>query len=137
MSVAEALSPKPGEQILDLCAAPGGKSTHLAGKMGGQGLLVCNEIHPARAKILSQNIERLGVKNAVVTNMDPFQLAPAFPEFFDGIVVDAPCSGEGMFRKDENDEMVQTIVPCYTMRGSADLGCQCRRTFADRLQSEH
>ena len=70
--------------------------------MGGHGLLVCNEIHPARAKILSQNIERLGVKNAVVTNMDPFRLAPAFPEFFDGIVVDAPCSGEGMFRKDEN-----------------------------------
>ena len=102
MSTAEALAPKPGERILDLCAAPGGKSTHLAGKMGGQGLLVCNEIHPARAKILSQNIERLGIGNAVVTNMDPFQLAPAFPEFFDGIVVDAPCSGEGMFRKDEN-----------------------------------
>lgn len=102
MSVAEALDPKPGERILDLCAAPGGKSTHLAGKMDGQGLLVCNEIHPARAKILAQNIERLGVENAVVTNMDPFQLAPIFPEFFDGIVVDAPCSGEGMFRKDEN-----------------------------------
>lgn len=102
MSTAEALAPKPGERILDLCAAPGGKSTHLAGKMGGQGLLVCNEIHPVRAKILSQNIERLGIGNAVVTNMDPFQLAPAFPEFFDGIVVDAPCSGEGMFRKDEN-----------------------------------
>lgn len=102
MSTAEALAPKPGERILDLCAAPGGKSTHLAGKMGGQGLLVCNEIHPVRAKILSQNIERLGIGNAVVTNMDPFQLAPAFQEFFDGIVVDAPCSGEGMFRKDEN-----------------------------------
>ena len=99
---AEALDPRPGERILDLCAAPGGKSTHLAGKMGGHGLLVCNEIHPARAKILSQNIERLGVENAVVTNMDPFRLAPEFPEFFDGIVVDAPCSGEGMFRKDEN-----------------------------------
>ena len=98
---AEALDPRPGERILDLCAAPGGKSTHLAGKMGGHGLLVCNEIHPARAKILSQNIERLGVENAVVTNMDPFRLAPEFPEFFDGIVVDAPCSGEGMFRKEK------------------------------------
>ena len=102
MSTAEALAPKPGERILDLCAAPGGKSTHLAGKMGGQGLLICNEIHPVRAKILSQNIERLGIGNAVVTNMDPFQLVPEFTEFFDGIVVDAPCSGEGMFRKDEN-----------------------------------
>lgn len=102
MSVAEALEPKPGEQILDLCAAPGGKSTHLAGKMAGQGLLVCNEIHPARAKILAQNVERMGIANAVVTNMEPTGLVDTFPEFFDGIVVDAPCSGEGMFRKDEN-----------------------------------
>lgn len=84
MSVAEALSPKPGEQILDLCAAPGGKSTHLAGKMGGQGLLVCNEIHPARAKILSQNIERLGVKNAVVTNMIRSSLPRRFRNFLTG-----------------------------------------------------
>lgn len=102
MAVAEALAPKPGEKILDLCAAPGGKSTHLAGKMGQKGLLVCNEIHPARAKILSQNVERMGISNAVVTNMEPAGLTDAFCEFFDGIVVDAPCSGEGMFRKDEN-----------------------------------
>ena len=102
MSVAEALEPKPGERILDLCAAPGGKSTHLAGKMAQQGLLVCNEIHPARAKILAQNVERMGISNAVVTNMEPADLVDTFTEFFDGIVVDAPCSGEGMFRKDEN-----------------------------------
>lgn len=102
MSVAEALEPKPGERILDLCAAPGGKSTHLAGKMAQQGLLVCNEIHPARAKILAQNVERMGISNAVVTNMEPVGLVDTFTEFFDGIVVDAPCSGEGMFRKDEN-----------------------------------
>ena len=102
MSVAEALEPKPGERILDLCAAPGGKSTHLAGKMGQKGLLVCNEIHPARAKILAQNVERMGIANAVVTNMEPAGLVSAFRGFFDGIVVDAPCSGEGMFRKDEN-----------------------------------
>lgn len=102
MSVAEALEPKPGERILDLCAAPGGKSTHLAGKMAQQGLLVCNEIHPARAKILAQNVERMGISNAVVTNMEPAGLVDTFTEFFDGIVVDAPCSGEGMFRKDEN-----------------------------------
>ncbi len=102
MAVAEALEPKPGERILDLCAAPGGKSTHLAGKMGQQGLLVCNEIHPARAKILAQNVERMGIANAVVTNMEPAGLVEMFRGFFDGIVVDAPCSGEGMFRKDEN-----------------------------------
>ncbi len=102
MSVAEALEPKPGERILDLCAAPGGKSTHLAGKMEQKGLLVCNEIHPARAKILAQNVERMGIANAVVTNMEPTGLVDTFTEFFDGIVVDAPCSGEGMFRKDEN-----------------------------------
>ncbi|MBE5971121.1 MAG: RNA methyltransferase [Lachnoclostridium sp.] len=102
MSVAEALEPRPGERILDLCAAPGGKSTHLAGKMAQQGLLVCNEIHPARAKILAQNVERMGIANAVVTNMEPAGLVDTFTEFFDGIVVDAPCSGEGMFRKDEN-----------------------------------
>ena len=102
MAVAEALDPKPGERILDLCAAPGGKSTHLAGKMGQRGLLVCNEIHPARAKILAQNVERMGIANGVVTNMEPAGLVETFPEFFDGIVVDAPCSGEGMFRKDEN-----------------------------------
>ena len=98
MAVAEALDPKPGERILDLCAAPGGKSTHLAGKMGQRGLLVCNEIHPARAKILAQNVERMGIANGVVTNMEPAGLVETFPEFFDGIVVDAPCSGEGMFR---------------------------------------
>ena len=99
---AEALNPKPGEKILDLCAAPGGKSTHLAGKMGQKGLLVCNEIHGGRAKILSRNVERMGIANAVVTNMEPAGLASVFSGFFDGIVVDAPCSGEGMFRKDEN-----------------------------------
>ena len=102
MSVAEALEPMPGERILDLCAAPGGKSTHLAGKMAQKGLLVCNEIHPARAKILAQNVERMGISNAVVTNMEPAGLVETFRGFFDGIVVDAPCSGEGMFRKDEN-----------------------------------
>ncbi|MEY8394740.1 RsmF rRNA methyltransferase first C-terminal domain-containing protein [Lachnospiraceae bacterium 45-P1] len=99
---AEALKPEPGEKILDLCAAPGGKSTHLAGKMGQKGLLVCNEIHRDRAKILSRNVERMGIANAVVTNMEPAGLVPAFSGFFDGIAVDAPCSGEGMFRKDEN-----------------------------------
>ena len=101
MAVVSVLDPKPGERVLDLCAAPGGKSTHLADRMQGKGLLVSNEIHPARAKILAQNIERMGIAHAVVTNESPENLAPRFPEFFDRIVVDAPCSGEGMFRKDE------------------------------------
>ena len=115
---AEGLAPKTGERILDLCAAPGGKSTHLAGKMGQKGLLVCNEIHPARAKILSQNIERMGIGNAVVTNMEPAGLVPLFREFFDGIAVDAPCSGEGMFRKDENARLEWSPGCCGPAAGS-------------------
>ena len=101
MSVVEYLEVKPGEQVLDLCAAPGGKTTQIAGFMQGEGLLVCNEIHPQRAKILSENIERMGVKNAMVTNETPQRLSAVFPGFFDKILVDAPCSGEGMFRKNE------------------------------------
>ena len=101
MAVTELLDPQPGERILDLCAAPGGKSSHIASRLKGKGFLLSNEIHPARAKILSQNMERMGVSNGVVVNEEPSRLAAVFPEFFDGIVVDAPCSGEGMFRKDE------------------------------------
>lgn len=101
MAPAEYLEAKPGERILDLCSAPGGKSTQIAGKMAGKGLLICNEIHPARAKILSENIERMGIGNAIVTNETPEKLAGVFPEYFDKILVDAPCSGEGMFRKNE------------------------------------
>lgn len=95
------LEVQPGERILDLCAAPGGKSTQIAAAMKGRGLLVSNEIHPARAKILSENIERMGIRNACVTNENPKHLAEVFPEYFDKILVDAPCSGEGMFRKNE------------------------------------
>lgn len=101
MAVVSLLDPKPGERVLDLCAAPGGKTTHIASRLNGKGLLVSNEIHPARAKILSQNVERMGIGNAIVTNEDSGSLAEFFPEFFDCMVVDAPCSGEGMFRKDE------------------------------------
>ena len=99
MAVVEAMKPQPGEKILDLAAAPGGKTTHIAQYMQQQGLLVANEIHPSRAKILSQNVERFGIRNTVVTNETPERLAKKFPEFFDRILVDAPCSGEGMFRK--------------------------------------
>lgn len=96
------LDPKPGERVLDLCAAPGGKSTQIGGKMAGEGLLITNEIHPQRAKILSENIERMGIYNALVLNETPERLSERFESFFDKILVDAPCSGEGMFRK--NDE---------------------------------
>lgn len=101
MAVGELAAAVPGERVLDLCAAPGGKTTHLAAAMQGKGLLVSNEIHPARAKILAQNVERMGIANAVVTNERPDRLADRFPGFFDRIVVDAPCSGEGMFRKED------------------------------------
>ncbi len=95
------LDPKAGETILDLCAAPGGKSTQIGCKMKGKGLLVTNEIHPQRAKILSENIERMGIVNAIVLNETPAKLSERFVGFFDKILVDAPCSGEGMFRKNE------------------------------------
>lgn len=101
MAPACVLGALPGERVLDLCAAPGGKSTQIADALGGQGLLICNEIHPQRAKILSENVERMGIGNALVLNHEPAYLAQRFPEAFDRILVDAPCSGEGMFRKNE------------------------------------
>lgn len=100
MSAAELLQPLPGETVLDLAAAPGGKTTHIAALMQGQGLLVSNEIHPERAKILAENVERLGLANTLVTSANPGELSARFPEIFDRIMLDAPCSGEGMFRKD-------------------------------------
>ncbi len=109
------LDPKPGERVCDLCAAPGGKTTQIAGRMLGQGFLVCNEINPKRAKILSRNIERMGVANALVTNEHPETLASRFPGFFDRVLVDAPCSGEGMFRKEEaavTDWSQETVQMC-------------------------
>ena len=109
------LDPKPGERVCDLCAAPGGKTTQIAGRMLGQGFLVCNEINPKRAKILSRNIERMGVANALVTNEHPQTLASRFPGFFDRVLVDAPCSGEGMFRKEEaavTDWSQETVQMC-------------------------
>lgn len=95
------LEAQPKEKILDLCAAPGGKSTQIASYMKNEGILICNEIHPVRAKILSENIERMGIRNALVTNETPQRLSEVFGEYFDRILVDAPCSGEGMFRKNE------------------------------------
>ena len=115
----------PGERVLDLCAAPGGKSVQIAGKLGGSGLLVCNEIHPARAKILSENIERMGIGNACVLNETPERLAEAFPGYFDRVLVDAPCSGEGMFRKSEaaRDEWSPGNVRLCAERQDGILDC--------------
>ncbi len=109
------LDPQKGERVCDLCAAPGGKSTQIAGRMGGEGFLLCNEINPKRAKILSRNIERLGIANALVTNEHPQNLAKKYPAFFDRVLIDAPCSGEGMFRKEEaavTDWSLQTVEMC-------------------------
>lgn len=101
MEVVELLAPKPGDMVCDLCAAPGGKSTQIAGKLMGEGFLVSNEYVSKRAQILAGNIERMGVTNSIILNEDTERLASRFPLFFDKIVIDAPCSGEGMFRKDE------------------------------------
>jgi NOL1/NOP2/sun family putative RNA methylase len=99
MIPARVLAPKPGERVLDLCAAPGGKSTQLADMLAGSGLLICNEPVPSRAQILSRNLERMGVGNALAVSADPAKLAEKWPRAFDAILVDAPCSGEGMFRR--------------------------------------
>ena len=98
-----------GMKVLDLCAAPGGKTSQIADLMKGHGLLVPNEIIPGRASVLSENVERMGIVNALVTCADPKELADRFPAFFDRILVDAPCSGEGMFRK--NPEAVSEWSP--------------------------
>lgn len=100
MTPADILPVREGDKVLDLCAAPGGKSTELGAKLGGTGLLVSNDISASRAKALLKNIEIFGIGNAIVTCEYPEKLAAAFPCFFDKILVDAPCSGEGMFRKD-------------------------------------
>ena len=122
------LEVKPGEKVLDLCAAPGGKTTQLGAAMKGEGILFSNEIHPARAKILSENVERMGLRNAVVLNETPEHLAEHFPEYFDKILVDAPCSGEGMFRKNEialKEWSVDNVTLC-AKRQDAILDCAAR-----------
>ena len=91
-----------GLKVLDLCAAPGGKTTYMAALMKDKGLLVANEINPGRAQILAQNVERMGLSNTMVVSEDPRDLSKRFEDYFDLIIVDAPCSGEGMFRKEED-----------------------------------
>jgi NOL1/NOP2/sun family putative RNA methylase len=116
MAVAELLDPQPGERVLDICAAPGGKSTHLAARMDGAGLMVANEVHPKRVWELAENLERWGARNVLILNETPTRLAERLPGFFDRVLVDAPCSGEGMFRKsqaalqDWSPELVKTCA---------------------------
>lgn len=125
MSAVELLDPQPGEKVLDLAAAPGGKATHIAAKMKGKGLLLANEIHPGRAAILSENIERFGIPNGIVISSAPDELVDAFSNRFDRIMLDAPCSGEGMFRKE----------PETIQEWSLDHVAMCARRQLDILRS--
>lgn len=119
------LSLKGGERVLDLCAAPGGKTTQIAAYSGGNGVLVCNEINYDRYKVLKSNVERAGIKNVLVTCASPDKLCGIFEGYFDKILVDAPCSGEGMFKKEENaihEWSVENILMCAG-RQSEILDC--------------
>ena len=115
MAPAECIDIEPDWKILDMCASPGGKSSQLKNKLGENGVLVSNEIVPSRCKILTGNVERLGLKNTVTTCMDTSRLAKIFPDTFDMIMVDAPCSGEGMFRKEEvavSEWSSENVIKC-------------------------
>lgn len=114
-SVVEAVGIKEGDFVLDLCASPGGKSTQAAAKLNGRGLLISNEFVQSRVSALVSNIERMGIVNAIVTSARPDLLCPQLPEVFDKVIVDAPCSGEGMFRKQSSalwNWNVQNVLSC-------------------------
>lgn len=121
MAPVAVLDPKPGERVLDLCAAPGGKSVQIAGQLQGHGLLVSNDTSATRCRALVKNLTLSGATNAVVTTELPQRLAGRFPKFFDKILVDAPCSGEGMFRKDPDAVKAWTSnkpADCVAMQAS-------------------
>ncbi|MBS6954837.1 MAG: RsmB/NOP family class I SAM-dependent RNA methyltransferase [Enterocloster asparagiformis] len=124
MTPGEMLPVEPGDRVLDLCAAPGGKSTQLGARLQGRGLLVSNDISNSRARALLKNLELAGVPNICVTSESPNKLSQAFPEFFDKILVDAPCSGEGMFRRDSD------MVKDWSSRGPAYYGPLQREILA-------
>jgi len=128
MAVAELLDPQPGERVLDLAAAPGGKATHIAALMQNRGLLIANEIHPQRAWDLAENLERWGATNVAITNETPERLADRLEGFFDRVLLDAPCSGEGMFRKSAaaRQEWSPALVAGCALRQSAILDCAAR-----------
>lgn len=128
MCAAPLLDVKGGERVLDMCSAPGGKGTQLAQNMKGEGIIVLNEVNFSRAKLLSGNVERLGIRNAAVTCAQPEAIAKAFEGYFDKIIVDAPCSGEGMFRKEENAvrEWSESAVISCAARQKNILDCADR-----------
>ncbi|MBQ3864842.1 MAG: RsmF rRNA methyltransferase first C-terminal domain-containing protein [Clostridia bacterium] len=128
MAPAALLDPQPGDRILDLCAAPGGKSGQIAQRMQGQGILVSNEIVPKRARILEENLYRLGVPNSIITCEPAQRLAAHFPLWFDRVLVDAPCSGEGMFRMHpEGRKEWEKSPPAFCAQRQQDiLSCAAR-----------
>jgi len=111
------LGAKPGEKVLDLCAAPGGKTVQVAAAMENSGIIIANDINADRVKALVKNIELCGVRNAIVLNETPERIASGFEGYFDRILVDAPCSGEGMFRKDEDAARSWESFKCETCSG--------------------
>lgn len=119
MAVAGLVAPQPGEWVLDLAAAPGGKATHLAARMQDRGLLVANDVDRKRAKILVENLERWGVRNALVTNAQPDHLVRQFGPIFDRVLLDAPCSGEGMFRRLGDFDWGEGLVQACARRQTA------------------
>lgn len=159
MAPAECIDILPHWICLDMCAAPGGKSTQIKNKLGDEGLLVSNEIISSRCKILTGNIERLGLKNTVTTCMDTKKLSKTFPDTFDLIMCDAPCSGEGMFRKEDiaieewseenvricaerQSEILENAVPMlknggYIIYATCTFSLEENEMVIDRFLSEH
>ena len=128
MTPASVLPVSPGERVLDLCAAPGGKSTELAAKLCGEGLLVSNDISASRCKALLKNLELFGVENAVILCEDPKKLAGRFPSYYDKILVDAPCSGEGMFRREKK------MIPAWKEHGPSFFSPVQRSILSSAVQ---
>ena len=139
MCAAPLLNVQPKERVLDLCAAPGGKTTQLAAAMAGEGVLIANEYVSGRAKILSQNIERMGVKNCAVVSASAEELAETLPALFDKVLVDAPCSGEGMFRKDREaigEWSEENVARCIArQRDILDAAASRARSGGERVAS--
>lgn len=119
MSVVPRLDIQKGDKVLDMCAAPGGKSTYILSKLDDTGLLVSNEINPIRIKALGENLERFGARNCIITNTDSAKLKKVFTGYFDKVAIDAPCSGEGMFRKDPvaiEDWSYSKVLECQAIQ---------------------